>query len=155
MSREFNLRGLFGIDLIDDGKQLWMTEINPRYTASMELIEYGRQLPLLRLHQAACDQSPEVSIPEPVTDGQGSFLAKVILYADRNARAPDLLSWIPSQITLAELPRLADIPVAGSEIHQGQPVLTCLGEGRDGDALIQELTKRAQELWAQFPDLRL
>lgn len=151
VSREFDLRGLFGIDFIHDGRQVWLTEINPRYTASMELIEYGRQLSLLRLQQAACEGPSAVVVPERFTDPPSPFLAKVVLYADRNARAPDLSNWIPSQVTLAELPRLADIPVAGSEIHHGQPVLTCLGEGADPDVLLQELSTRAKELWAMFP----
>lgn len=151
ISREFGLRGLFGIDFIHDGCQVWMTEINPRYTASMELIEHSRQLPLLRLQQTACEESSAVSIPDRCTEPQGPFCAKVILYADRNARVPDLSSWIPRQITLAELPSLADIPATGSPIHQGQPVLTCLGTGADPDGLLQGLANQAQELWKSFP----
>lgn len=43
--KEFGLRGWFGIDfIVDPSGQLWVLEVNPRYTASMEVLERrGRQ----------------------------------------------------------------------------------------------------------------
>jgi predicted ATP-grasp superfamily ATP-dependent carboligase len=53
---EFNLRGWFGVDFVVDAHgQLFVLEANPRYTASMELLEQGTS----------------------------SLAAKAILYADR------------------------------------------------------------------------
>ncbi len=151
ISREFGLRGLFGIDFIYDGQQIWMTEINPRYTASMELIEYGRQLPLLDLHRNVFEKSTETPMLAGFVNQPDRYCAKVILYADRHAHAPDLSCWIPSRISIDELPRLADIPVTGTEIQPGQPVFTCLGEGANPEQLLQELSQRAHELWQTFP----
>jgi predicted ATP-grasp superfamily ATP-dependent carboligase len=46
VAREFELRGWFGIDFIlDRAGELWVLEVNPRYTASMELLT-GKQEPL-------------------------------------------------------------------------------------------------------------
>lgn len=39
---EFDLRGWFGVDfVVDSHEQLFVLEVNPRYTASMELLEQG------------------------------------------------------------------------------------------------------------------
>lgn len=149
LGREFGLRGLFGIDFIHDGQQVWMTEINPRYTASMELIEYGLHRSLLQDHQSACDDSLPLMPFKNSVEASG-MCAKVILYADRHVRAPDLSSLIPHSITLDELPQVADIPVAGTDIWPGHPVFTCLGTGTDSDTLVNDLIRRAQEIWMKF-----
>ena len=42
LTSEFQLRGWFGIDVVVDQQQrLWVLEINPRYTASMEVLQPG------------------------------------------------------------------------------------------------------------------
>ncbi|MES2792250.1 MAG: ATP-grasp domain-containing protein [Planctomycetota bacterium] len=155
IGRECGLRGLFGIDLICDGQTAWLIEVNPRYTASMELIEYQRQIPLLDWQQRACEEdfSSVSDLPESITPSSKAYCGKVVLYADRAARAPDLSAWVPNSITLADLPQLADIPVAGTEIYLGQPVFTCLGSGDDPQRLFEGLVQRSQELWSTFRSL--
>ncbi len=46
IARRARLRGLFGADFVFDGEHLWLIEINPRYTAAVELLEllYHRSL---------------------------------------------------------------------------------------------------------------
>jgi predicted ATP-grasp superfamily ATP-dependent carboligase len=40
---EFKLNGWFGVDfLVDANQHLWILEVNPRYTASMELLQRGK-----------------------------------------------------------------------------------------------------------------
>jgi uncharacterized protein len=42
LATEFELQGWFGVDfIIDDQQRLWILEVNPRYTASMELLEHA------------------------------------------------------------------------------------------------------------------
>ena len=49
------LRGLFGIDaMVRDGVP-WPVEVNPRYTASVEVFEYATGVPALALHRRAFD----------------------------------------------------------------------------------------------------
>lgn len=153
LSRECGLRGLFGIDFISDGQTAWMTEVNPRYTASMELIEYQRQIPLLAYHRQACEGTLAIPPLDYTSPANGErYCGKIVLYADRAARAPDLSAWIPRSITLSDLPELADIPLAGTDIFPGQPVFTCLGKGDDPDQLFGELVERAHRLWQTFPN---
>ena len=154
IGRECGLRGLFGVDLISDGETAWLTEVNPRYTASMELIEHDRQLPLLDWHRRACAGiSTSISQAHLPVESRKNYSGKVVRYADRVTRAPDMAAWIPRSITLAELPRLADLPVAGTAIWPGQPVFTCLGTGPEPDKLLDDLVRRSLELWSTFPEL--
>lgn len=150
ISQACGLRGLFGIDLISDGQTAWLIEVNPRYTASMELIEYARQIPLIDWHRRACIAADPSPIALAAADVADQFCAKVILYADHPARGLDLSAEIPRTISLGELPSLADIPTAGSEIVAGQPVFTCLGTHTQPAQLLTDLTARAQQRWAQF-----
>src|SRR5690606_32762933 len=39
LASQFGLRGLFGVDFIFDGQQIWIIEINPRVTAASEVVE--------------------------------------------------------------------------------------------------------------------
>ncbi|RPI80640.1 MAG: ATP-grasp domain-containing protein, partial [Planctomycetaceae bacterium] len=50
----FPLRGLFGCDFIMADGVPWLTEVNPRYTGSTELLEFHRQTSLLSQHLRAC-----------------------------------------------------------------------------------------------------
>lgn len=60
LSADFGLRGLNGLDAVLDGGKLWPVEVNPRWTASMELLEPGpwdgdpAGPTLFELHRRAC-----------------------------------------------------------------------------------------------------
>ena len=41
VASRFGVRGAFGVDGIWDGRELWVLEVNPRPTASLELFEAG------------------------------------------------------------------------------------------------------------------
>ncbi len=47
----FGLRGIFGVDCIMQAEILWTIEINPRYTASVEVWEYALKRSALALHR--------------------------------------------------------------------------------------------------------
>jgi predicted ATP-grasp superfamily ATP-dependent carboligase len=59
------LGGLFGCDFIVEGDVPWLTEVNPRYTAAMELLDYQFPTSLVARHVAACTSwsEPELSPP--------------------------------------------------------------------------------------------
>ncbi len=100
----FGLRGLFGIDLLlDQGTGVaWPTEVNPRYTASVEIYEWVFGLPLLQWHIRACQAHESDSASWRLVEELQSALgaarlerptrqaAKVIIYAPFPLRAPDL-----------------------------------------------------------------
>ena len=55
LATECNLRGLFGIDFMLRDGTVFLTEVNPRYTASVEVLELAGGKPLLRWHCRACE----------------------------------------------------------------------------------------------------
>lgn len=137
------LRGLWGADLIRADGQIWLCEINPRYTASMELLEFAGRGPLLAGHRSAF--TGEHWQPEPLA-ATGLF-AKMIVYAEQDLTAPDWRGWIPPD-TLS-LPWLADIPAPGLEIRRGQPVCTIYTSGDSLAACRESWENRVRE--SNFP----
>jgi predicted ATP-grasp superfamily ATP-dependent carboligase len=83
LADSFGLRGLFGIDLKLDGQIPWPVEINPRYTASVEVLEEVLGVSLLAEHARAFGMrthvdevvlnNPPHALPSP-TGGEGFLL---------------------------------------------------------------------------------
>ena len=45
LAQAFRLVGLFGVDGVLDAERFWPVEVNPRYTASVEVLEGATGLP--------------------------------------------------------------------------------------------------------------
>lgn len=121
LARELNLDWLFGIDFIlDPDTQLpYLVEINPRYTASVEVLEraYGRSL----LSSASHD-----SLPQPTV-----HVGKVVVFAPCAGTIPlDAWRGIDLSSTWRENPAIADLPAPGSRFHAGAPVLSAFHEAQ-------------------------
>jgi predicted ATP-grasp superfamily ATP-dependent carboligase len=119
------LRGLFGVDCIVNDDVPWPVEVNPRYTASMEVLEYATGLSALGLHAAVFDAD---AAPATVAEAQQQgVVGKAILFARGALTFPEDGPWTPvlrSPAPLAELPPFADLPPARQRIEPGAPVLT-------------------------------
>ena len=133
ITRRFSLRGLNGIDFILSDGLPHVIEINPRYTASMELLEELSGRNFLDLHLAAV---LEGSLPaRPPVFPPARFLAKGILYAERSVRcaAPEPLARLGCR----------DLPAAGESIEAGHPICTLIAAGRSRAACRGLLVARA------------
>jgi predicted ATP-grasp superfamily ATP-dependent carboligase len=133
----FSLRGLFGIDFVVDAKAVaWLTEVNPRYTASVEIFESALEVPLLGEHMQACVECEDAIRSRQIADELqarleavrrsrgGRTCGKVILYAPFTFRAPDS-SELMSLPTFAQTP-IADRPRPGTIIPARAPFCTLL-----------------------------
>ena len=126
----FQLRGVFGVDAIETPEGIVPIEVNPRYTASMEVIEHSLPEPVMAYHIAACQGQP---LPPPAHK-QCHRAAKMIIYADRAFHVPTTFPQFPNVC-------LADIPDAGNCIEPKRPVLTLMGSDcetlkRAGDRIL-------------------
>jgi predicted ATP-grasp superfamily ATP-dependent carboligase len=142
------LRGLFGIDFVYDGTTPWVTEVNPRYTASCELLELALRRPLLREHWRAClpDHPPPRSADVPPRCGRApAVLGKLFVYARDPVLAPDFARFLQPRSAWT-VPYLADIPAAGTRFGPGQPVCTVFASADDPDACRKKLFRRAEWL---------
>jgi predicted ATP-grasp superfamily ATP-dependent carboligase len=124
------LRGVFGVDGILRDEVLWPVEVNPRYTASVEVLEYALGASLLNHHRAVFDSAYRA--PNSIPPAEGPMIGKAILYARASLRFPRNGPWLAAlrhAHRLAELPDFADIPRAGQLIERGRPVLTFFARG--------------------------
>lgn len=139
LAQESGLSGIFGVDFILDRQGVsWILEVNPRYTASVELLELAFQRPLLPLPgdgtvaPATAVSAKRETIP---------VIAKTILYARHPLIAPDLSELLPDG-SLWAIPKVADVPVPGSAIDAHWPICTVMSEGRTESECLHRLRDR-------------
>jgi predicted ATP-grasp superfamily ATP-dependent carboligase len=137
------LVGLVGIDFLlpAPGERPTLVEVNPRFTASMELHERRRGESLAAAHLAACgitllDPRPSCSAPRTCPAATPSCCwAKLIVRARQalvatatwSAAVDDLnLHWAENDAAVcgAAWPSLADLPPIDTRLPAGSPVLT-------------------------------
>ncbi len=137
LAAAFGLRGLFGVDFLIDGDRVRPVEVNPRYPASLEILERIAGRPLLGLHAeafaAAVGQVSSLPLPpagagwKPARRHHG----KAILYAADDLVFPAAGPWSSAyDFLLADLDvPFADLPTPGQRISRGSPVLTFFAAG--------------------------
>ncbi len=151
----FGLRGLFGVDLICDGQSATLVEVNPRYVASIEVLERSNELPLLGWHRRTCESyengAGSLQLDEDFVfrlaeaeNGRQTVAGKAILYA-----RDDLIC--PSFHPIREaLPRdgcfMADIPQPGTHIARDRPICTVLAMGRSDGECLRRLGRARREV---------
>jgi predicted ATP-grasp superfamily ATP-dependent carboligase len=134
------LRGLFGVDGIMQEGSFWPVEINPRYTASVEVIEYATGVSALALHANAFDTLPVH--PGRLKELPTSMVGKAILFAKAPLVFPQEGPWLDTPASLSSIdepPAFADIPQQGESIEKGRPVLTLLTKGFSAESCASSL----------------
>lgn len=144
IASELNLSGVWGIDFIVSSQGLFLIDINPRVTASAELIErfYRRirsDFTILGTHLEAAIGG---RIPTPLRGFGGFAFSKAIVYLDSAVplivdEAMNEFFWGNSWIT--------DIPSVGTKIQPGHPIVTVHAGAENQRALeaksIQRISK--------------
>lgn len=144
LAAEFQLRGLFGVDLVIDGDTVWPVEINPRYTASIEVLERAMSVRTIALHISACEQGKLSDFSPPSVS---TWCGKLVVYApcDHCVSAEQSAELLRGNHGLV-WPRVADIPVAGTKLRAGQPVVTVMAEAESRAALAALLFERRRRV---------
>jgi uncharacterized protein len=146
LGNQCNLRGLFGVDFILAGGIPWSIEVNPRYPASVEILEYALGIKAIAYHRMAFDAG--VAIPDPVSKPV-RIMGKAILFAKTSLKFPPHGPWASSLArpkSLAEAPDFADIPSSGRIIKAGKPILTLFCQSASVQGCIDNLKDLAQDL---------
>ena len=135
LAREYGLRGLNGLDFVlRDGRPVTL-EVNPRYSASMELFERATSASVFELHVAAC----QGMLPDRFEVPSGVW-GKQIVYASRTVATPDTTAWLDQGIR--------DIPHPGEVIRAGHPICTVLATGSTRTACEDALRSAAMRIEA-------
>jgi predicted ATP-grasp superfamily ATP-dependent carboligase len=143
LAQKFRLRGLFGVDCILRDGMVFPVEVNPRYTASVEVLEHAMGVSAVRLHANVFDggRHEEESHAAPQTVG------KAILFAREALTVPADGPWTTTlDQPVTTLAAFADLPHAGARIEKGQPLLTVFAQAQSLPACQDELRQRAQSL---------
>jgi len=142
LTRAFELRGLFGIDLVRRDNQFVTVEVNPRYTASMELFDWAWGESLVALHGAACREK----LPAIHQRRTAGYFGKLFVFAPRACVAPSgLWNELREPFAAPGWPAFGDVPVDRAPIPAGGPIATVFACSQSLPALRQALRERA--LW--------
>ncbi|MCE9589357.1 MAG: ATP-grasp domain-containing protein [Planctomycetes bacterium] len=171
LTRTHGLRGVFGVDaILDPQNNIRPVEVNPRYTASVEILERaGAPSPLVgeggesasRVRGGSPATMPSVLAGDPLTipdatphpprargtlspKGEGKTLhGKAVLFAHNATAAPDFYRWFtPDEI--------ADVPAIGEPIPAGHPVCTVFASGADESSVLAGLRDAAERLYTRL-----
>jgi predicted ATP-grasp superfamily ATP-dependent carboligase len=141
LARSFRLTGLFGVDAVLRGDEAWTVEVNPRYPASVEVLERAGDFSAVELHVAACRYGrlpPSAAMPDPCVHG------KAILFAKRPLVIP--LALATEWLELAQQPTqtMADVPAPGTKIPANAPIVTLLATGASESEVLGRLQAEAR-----------
>jgi uncharacterized protein len=146
LAANFCLRGLFGVDYVMLDGTPYPVEINPRYTASVEVLEHALVIKALDLHCQAFVKEPGEAQTTPLAH-HAPVIGKAILFARDNLTMPADGPWSSAcDQPWDELRSFADIPHAGQAIDRGQPVMTVFGRADSIAGCLDALEAKAQDL---------
>ncbi len=136
LTRELGLVGLNSLDLVVDGDDFAILEVNPRPGANLDVFDGADPAGLFGLHVAACaGRLPERWTAPP------QATAMSVLYADRALRVPRRLSW-PAWV--------ADRPAPGARIAAGAPICTVLAAGPSRAAVRGAIAARTAQVFSKL-----
>jgi uncharacterized protein len=135
VTREFRLKGLNGIDFIARRGIPYPIEVNPRFSASMELIERAHGISMFQTHVDACH-----GVLPATPESHSLLFAKAIVFARRNTLIPHAPHWIQRHW-------MADIPHGGECIGRGRPICTVFASARNAETCRRLLWRRAARVY--------
>ncbi|HMM75012.1 MAG TPA: ATP-grasp domain-containing protein [Gammaproteobacteria bacterium] len=131
LAEAFALRGLCGIDFVLDADgRWWLVDLNPRPTATLELLVSPAAA--LRAHLAAC-RDREWPAPAP----RKRPWALAVPWSDDPIRLPKSLDW-PAWV--------ADRPGAGARLPRDAPLCSVRASGPTAEAALRALHRRLRDL---------
>jgi predicted ATP-grasp superfamily ATP-dependent carboligase len=142
VAERFGLVGLNGIDFIVRDGLPYPVEVNPRWCASMELVERLYGLSMFGLHQAACAEGALPAFDLGPARRVGVAIGKAIVFARHTiVMGDDTRHW-------TEDGTIRDVPRPGERIAAGQPVCTVVATAGDAARCRAALVRRAADLYA-------
>jgi predicted ATP-grasp superfamily ATP-dependent carboligase len=139
----FPLVGVGSIDFVTTGRGFHPVEVNPRWSASMELVERARGVSLFGFHADAFVQGvlPQFDLGQsPITSGAHG---KAIVFARQDVVVRDTRRWLDD-------PTVRDVPRPGHHIAAGQPICTVFAKGSDDATCHAMLVERAERIFAEL-----
>lgn len=144
LAEMFSLRGLNTVDFVLAGKRGERlpvpVEINPRPSASLEVLEMLLGRSLFGEHVRAC----RGVLPEEPFRPKSGFFGKGIVFARRKVTVSATGEWRASG--------RADIPHDGEVIDRGNPICTVFGQGKTREECLEALQAAALRVRREIGD---
>ena len=137
LTAAFGLRGLFGVDFVWDGERAWTVEVNPRPTASLEVIETAYGVRAFDAHQRGCAGELLRIEAEPARAA-----GKAVLFATEDVVVGDSKRWLERGVR--------DVPHPGERIAAGRPICTVVTTAATPDEVLAALEEQAAGLRAEL-----
>jgi predicted ATP-grasp superfamily ATP-dependent carboligase len=138
----FGLVGVNGVDVIVGRRHVVPIEINPRYTAAMELVERRDGLSVFGAHVAGCTQ--QIDALQRPTPGLLA-VGKAVVFARRATVTPAATRrWL-------EDPDVRDVPPPETRIAAGSPICTIFAAAPTTTECYASLVERAKRVYGAVP----
>jgi predicted ATP-grasp superfamily ATP-dependent carboligase len=148
LAMKAQIRGLFGIDFVLRDGLPWIVEVNPRYTASVEVLEFAHGLKALDWHRRAFVGDNE-SGAVAHSRLEGAFVGKAILFAKTKLTFPNDGPWT-AEVRRGFWPdgisAFADIPQVNQPLDRGRPILTLFAKAGSRAKCLEMLKEIAADL---------
>ena len=166
---ESGLLGLWQADFLLHDNELTLLEINPRWSASMDLLDVCLGIPLVQIHHACvCDHISEERFShvasqcfDQAKNARNTMLGKLIVYSPKPFVVTSIQSdkwwtqrWSCGMNFAAKRFQFADIPNAGTSVSRGDPLLTVMASEHSPEALMIELQRGRIEALDDLEDMR-
>jgi predicted ATP-grasp superfamily ATP-dependent carboligase len=140
VARDYELIGLNNVDFIARDGVAYPVEVNPRWSASVELVERAHGFSMFGLHADACSRGtlPDDRLPLCLRRAVG----KAIVFARASAFARRTKEWLWSR-------DVADVPRPRTWIRQGEPICTVFAEAPTPRECYAALVRRAERIYAE------
>ena len=142
VSEAFGLVGVNGVDVIARDGVAHSIEVNPRWSASMELVERAHGISVFGAHAEACVDGTLPAFDMTRAQRRIEAVGKAIVFARRDVLVGDTRPWMDAGIR--------DVPHPQERIEAGRPVCTVFASGRDAAACYAELVRRANGVYADL-----
>jgi len=140
VTRMFGLVGVNGIDFVARSGRPYPVEVNPRYTASMELVERAYGLSIFDVHARACaGELPGFELFR-ARAADREAVGKAVVYARHDTTLGDTRRWLRDDT-------VRDIPAPGEHIVRGHPICTVFARAEDAAACHRALEARAAAVY--------
>ena len=139
VARDYSLVGLNNVDFIARRGDAFPVEVNPRWSASVELIERAHGFSMFGLHADACSRGTLPDDRMPLCSRRA--VGKAIVFARENLMARHTHDWLLSH-------DVADVPRPQTFIRRGQPICTVFAEAPTAAECYAALRRRAERVYA-------
>ncbi len=147
VTTRFGFIGLFGVDAVLADEDFWPLEVNPRFTASVELLERALGFRAVALHVAACVAG---ELPQPISNRTHRSHGKAIVFATAYSVVTEaFVEECVRRNRDSHWPVFADIPHPSTVVRAGQPIVTVFAEADSANESLDGLkaaTERVRQV---------